>query len=856
MTGDTTVGGAGRWDIRANPTATLTGNNFALTKTGANAVWLVDLAATGLGDINVNQGTLGIQDSTTLGNAASNVTVAAGATLSLLDTDVNALNKKLVLNGGTLSSDGGDNIFAGTATVNSNSTIFVSDGLAMQGVISGNGGFTKTGTGALGLTAANTFTGAVTISAGAIRAGNASCLGSTNAGTTIASNARLDVGGQNLGAEPITVTGDGLGYAGAIINEGASQQNALRFVTLSGNTTFGGINRWDIRANPTGTLTGNNRALTKRGPNEVWLVNLGDTGLGGITVAEGTLGIQGTTTLGTAASNITVNSGCTLSIYATGTNNPLLKAMSLSTATIENNSGVNIFNGTCSLSGSNTFDVATSTSLEMGGTISGSGSLWSITGGTLILSGNNTYSGLTVVKAGTLQIGDGGGTGTPGTATITNNGALVFNRTNDFTVANVIAGTGTLTKFGPGVLTLSGASTFTGNVTLNALIAGILRLRNSTALGLGPKAINLKSGGSPNTSGSFGVEVENNITLGADLSWNISNDGSANSPNIPAIRSRSGVNTIAGDILIQSGGGGARIVNDAGSTLNLTGDVKSDFAGGRDLILDGAGTTGTFSGMISNGTASTMFVNVLKEGTGTWTFAGTNASGGTAIIKAGTLLLTGLTGTNSLVVSNGAVLRGTGTVRGTATVNGTVAPGPVASIGTLNFTRPLTLNGTALMRIAKSPGPVCDKIAGPTTVTYGGALTVTNIGGTLAEGDAFQLFSAGAYSGGFSSLTLPPIAPPLTWSNRLTLDGSLLVARIPVEAPVINTISLSLTGTNLDLQFMTQAGVNYVLEKTDTLQLPVPWAPVLTNAGDGNLQLFSPPFDPLVPERFYRIVAY
>ena len=45
-----------------------------------------------------------------------------------------------------------------------------------------------------------------------------------------------------------------------------TQSNALRFVTFTGNTTFGGIGRWDIRANPTATLTGNNFNLTKTGP--------------------------------------------------------------------------------------------------------------------------------------------------------------------------------------------------------------------------------------------------------------------------------------------------------------------------------------------------------------------------------------------------------------------------------------------------------------------------------------------------------------------------------------------------------------------------------------------------------------
>jgi len=45
-------------------------------------------------------------------------------------------------------------------------------------------------------------------------------------------------------------------------------------------------------------------------------------------------------------------------------------------------------------------------------------------------------------------------------------------------------------------------------------------------------------------------------------------------------------------------------------------------------------------------------------------------------------------------------------------------------------------------------------------LAYGGTLTVTNIGpGPLTAGSHFQLFSAASYSGSFSAITLPPLAP-------------------------------------------------------------------------------------------------
>jgi autotransporter-associated beta strand protein len=51
------------------------------------------------------------------------------------------------------------------------------------------------------LNAANTYTGATTISNGVVQLGNATGLGATNGGTTVVSGATLDLNGQAVGAE-------------------------------------------------------------------------------------------------------------------------------------------------------------------------------------------------------------------------------------------------------------------------------------------------------------------------------------------------------------------------------------------------------------------------------------------------------------------------------------------------------------------------------------------------------------------------------------------------------------------------------------------------------------------------------
>jgi autotransporter-associated beta strand protein len=98
--------------------------------------------------------------------------------------------------------------------------------------------------------------------------------------------------------------------------------------------------------------------------------------------------------------------------------------------------------------------------------------------GTLILDGANTYSGGTVITAGTLQVGNGDANGSLSSGPVTNLAALVFNRSDSPTVNNVISGPGTLMWSGPGTLTLSGANTYAGATTISS---GTLVINNSAA---------------------------------------------------------------------------------------------------------------------------------------------------------------------------------------------------------------------------------------------------------------------------------------------------------------------------------------------------------------------------------------
>ena len=115
-------------------------------------------------------------------------------------------------------------------------------------------------------------------------------------------------------------------------------------------------------------------------------------------------------------------------------------------------------------------------------------------------------------------------------------------------------------------------------------------------------------------------------------------------------------------------------------------------------------------------------------------------------------------------MNSGGTLNGTGAVNGPTAIQsgGQLSVGTSAATGTLTINNTLSLAGTTVLKITKNGGiTVADKVAGMTTVTYGGALVVTNItsdGHLLAAGDTFTLFSANSFAGSFANFVLPTIA--------------------------------------------------------------------------------------------------
>src|SRR5690606_7563895 len=106
---------------------------------------------------------------------------------------------------------------------------------------------------------------------------------------------------------------------------------------------------------------------------------------------------------------------------------------------------------------------ASSTYTFAGGAIAGVGKLTKDgASGTLIVTNDNTYSGGTEIKAGTVQLGDGyGSTGQLGTGPVVNDASLVLAYGAPAVVANDISGTGSITQAGFATTSLTGNNTYT-----------------------------------------------------------------------------------------------------------------------------------------------------------------------------------------------------------------------------------------------------------------------------------------------------------------------------------------------------------------------------------------------------------
>ncbi|HEY9511173.1 MAG TPA: autotransporter domain-containing protein [Rhodanobacter sp.] len=147
--------------------------------------------------------------------------------------------------------------------------------------------------------------------------------------------------------------------------------------------------------------------------------------------------------------------------------------------------------------------------LTFNGIISGSGSLAQAGTGSLILTGANTYTGDTTIGGGTLQIGNGGTTGSIH-SDVTNNGYLVFDRSDTVIFNGIVSGTGSLEQAGTGKLILTGASTTTN---INLVSSGTMEIAASGALGTGDVDVDNTDGQNATLKVDSGASIGNRVFL-------------------------------------------------------------------------------------------------------------------------------------------------------------------------------------------------------------------------------------------------------------------------------------------------------------------------------------------------------
>lgn len=302
-------------------------------------------------------------------------------------------------------------------------------------------------------------------------------------------------------------------------------------------------------------------------------------------------GASGTVTVnGTATVNAGLQFGVTGYNLVAGSSSPqiLLAGANAAANTINVNSGVSATNSV-PLAGANGFSKTGLGSLTLGpgntftgNTVLGAGTL-QITDATSLSGGNVDFQG------GTLQYPPGSGSTSldvSGKISTVNSGqtAIIDTQSNRVTFASGIGGAGSLTKLGNGSLTLAGANTYLGPTTVSA---GTLNLSSASGV---IAALNVPAGGTVNLGAGAVVGTLNiaggtlNLTgAGAQVGTLFVSSGTCTNPSNYALivtntanlqgvaftLSGAGSFTLNGSDLLNPTSANQRIVTGNGGTLSF-----------------------------------------------------------------------------------------------------------------------------------------------------------------------------------------------------------------------------------------------------------------------------------------------
>ncbi|MCE9530110.1 MAG: autotransporter-associated beta strand repeat-containing protein [Planctomycetes bacterium] len=420
-----------------------------------------------------------------------------------------------------------------------------------------------------------------------------------------------------------TVSGKQLTFSGNYNGSGTNANNQNTFSGTGATFITGGI-----------IQNANGATVVKSGTGTLTLNGAGDYN-GATTISAGVVNIRNATSLGSTAAGTSVTAngaalqiqgGITvgneaLSLIGTGVSND---------GALRNISDTNDYGGLITLAGAARINsdsgllklsnVGTIIGATFGLTVGGAGdtqidsNIGTTTGtlnkdglGTLTLTADSTYSGLTTISQGTLQIGNGGTTGSI-VSDVSNSGTLIFNRSDNVIFSGNISGNGTITHAAGSILTLTGTNTAsTVNIT-----SGTLQIGSGGTTG--------SITGNVNNSGTLTFNRSDNVVFSGNITGGIVNQAGGgaitlsgtNTPtminvNSGSLRVQPGATSTATDVIVASGAGFSTFNPGANAV-----DVKTltFSAGATTLGIDFVGTP-ALSGSTSTGYVP--FINVAQS---------------------------------------------------------------------------------------------------------------------------------------------------------------------------------------------------------------------------------------------------